>query len=147
MYQRGHYTSRSLYKTRTERAYLYISVARSSAVALYNDTRYSVEWEQSCHSFYVKSILAFLIIFDNLNFDYGSGNFSQSELRNSEPTKMQSISQYFSELLQYFSAIVEKYCNIALVFCAIIKMYCNIAQYCALFLQYLSIIKKTHFEA
>ena len=59
----------------------------------------------------------------------------------------QSISQYFSELLQYFSAIIEKYCNIALVFCAIIEKYCNIAQYCALFLQYFSIIKKTRFEA
>ena len=60
---------------------------------------------------------------------------------------LQSISQYFSELLQYFSAIIEKYCNIALVFCAIIEKYCNIAQYCALFLQYFSIIKKTRFEA
>ena len=62
-------------------------------------------------------------------------------------TLLQSISQYFSKLLQYFSAIIEKYCNIALVFCAIIEKYCNIAQYCALFLQYFSIIKKTCFEA
>ena len=62
-------------------------------------------------------------------------------------SKVLNNSQYFSELLQYFSAIIKKYCNIAPVFCAIFKKYCNIAQYCALFLQYFSIIKKTHSEA